>query len=292
MHTKINCLGLLVLALISTSPATARPAPPGGHLNIDEVLVSIGITDTTLQINGQDFDFGGPLAATLAGIPATIVGSPTSTRITVTVPTSLFPAGDYLLTVSTGNGQSQNDEYDLTIGAVGPQGPPGADGNDGEQGPQGDQGPQGEQGPAGNDGAPGAQGEPGLPGSDGAPGAQGERGPPGNDGAPGAQGERGPQGELGLPCLPGIPGCQGPPGPRGVQGPPGPPGPAVSTSCATSLVGVRCADRPSGARPFCEDICSGNLKVVVAACGECTVTSNTGICSALLATEVCCVCSP
>jgi len=38
------------------------------------------------------------------------------------------PAGDYLLTVSTGNGTSQIDVWDLTIGAVGPAGP---------QGPQG-----------------------------------------------------------------------------------------------------------------------------------------------------------
>ena len=50
--------------------------PPGGHLNIEEIVV--------------------------------IIGDP-------------FPAGDNLLTVSTGNGQSQYDEYDLTFGMVGLQ---------------------------------------------------------------------------------------------------------------------------------------------------------------------------
>jgi len=142
-------LGAVLLVVVSVSPAHA--APPGGHLNIEEVLVTIGDPDTTLEINGQDFDFGGPLQVSLAGVAAMLT-SATSTQIIATVATSLFPAGDYLLTVSTGNGQSQNDEYDLTIGAVGPQGPQGG------QGPQGPQGSEGPQGPQGVQGVPGTAG--------------------------------------------------------------------------------------------------------------------------------------
>lgn len=57
--------------------------------------------------------------------------------------TALPPDGDYLLTVSTGNGQSQSDEYDLTIGGVGPKGDRGDQGQRGDQGAQGEQGEQG-----------------------------------------------------------------------------------------------------------------------------------------------------
>jgi len=41
----------------------------------------------------------------------------TANLVLTCVLTTSFSAGDYLLTVSTGNGQSQNDEYDLTIGS-------------------------------------------------------------------------------------------------------------------------------------------------------------------------------
>ena len=84
------------------------------------------------------------------------MGVPTDTAIVATIPVpDQFPPGDYLLTVSTGNGQSQNDEYDLTIGGVGPQG---------EKGDKGDMGGQGIQGPPGADGQDGDDGDPGPPG--------------------------------------------------------------------------------------------------------------------------------
>ena len=50
--------------------------------------------------------------------PLNLVGVPTDTEIVVEFPAGGLPAGDFLLTVSTGTGQSQNDEYDLTIGAA------------------------------------------------------------------------------------------------------------------------------------------------------------------------------
>lgn len=119
-----------------------------------------------------------------------------------------LPPGDFLLTVSTGNGQSQNDQYALTIGAVGPVGAIGS------QGIQGELGPQGEQGPPGADGADGSAGPPGAQGEQGIQGPQGEQGPPGADGADGADGSA------------------GPPGPPGSTGPPGPPGPAGNLALA------------------------------------------------------------
>jgi hypothetical protein len=78
-----------------------------------------------------------------------------------------------LLTVATGGGASQYDEYDLTIGAVGPegeQGPKGDTGDTGAQGPKGDKGDPGEQGPKGDKGDPGEQGPKGDTGDQGPPG--------------------------------------------------------------------------------------------------------------------------
>lgn len=163
-------LSICILLLFSVSSALA--APPGDHLNIEEVVVTVGDPDTTLEIKGWDFDFGSPLEVTLAGVPAAVM-SADGVMIIATVPTSLFPAGDYLLTVSTGEGQSQNDEYDLTIGAVGPQGEQGIQGEQGPQGIQGEQGPQGIQGVQGEQGI---QGEQGLQGVPGMPGTNGEDG--------------------------------------------------------------------------------------------------------------------
>jgi hypothetical protein len=45
---------LSALALICLAAAAAKPAPPGGHLEIDEVHADIGDPDTTLtQINSE-----------------------------------------------------------------------------------------------------------------------------------------------------------------------------------------------------------------------------------------------
>ena len=117
----------------------------------------------------------------LPGIPTCIstrtAEPPFSTFIRKRAIPTTFPVGwsligDYLLTVSTGTGQSQNDEYDLTIGDVGPVGPVGIQGVDGPRGGQGPQGPQGATGPQGTAGT----------GTTGGVGPQGPSGPPGPPG--------------------------------------------------------------------------------------------------------------
>lgn len=140
---RVGC----ALALLLGSQAAAAPAPPGGHLRVTDVFVIFGPPDTLLIV-GEDFDFGSPLEVSLGGFGPLAIASATATEIDALLPADL-PAGDYLLTVSTGSGQSQNDEYDLTIGAVGPRGPQGIPGPPGPRGEQGPQGPPGEQGPPG-----------------------------------------------------------------------------------------------------------------------------------------------
>ena len=128
MSMRFSGKSVLFLAIlvftIAIAGQTALAAPPGGHLTITEVQVDCDAG--TITIMGVDFDFGpGPLEVTLGDFVGTlpIAGTPTANEIVVYAPADLCEkAADMLLTVSTGHGQSQSDEYDITIGAVGPQG--------------------------------------------------------------------------------------------------------------------------------------------------------------------------
>jgi len=112
----------LVCVLFGQPAAGQKPGgqQPGGHLRIDEVLVDF--TLETITITGEDFDFGGYLEVTLGQVPGDITGLctpfPTTTIVCDFSGPGLPLDGDYLLTVATGVGQSQSDEYDLTIGAA------------------------------------------------------------------------------------------------------------------------------------------------------------------------------
>lgn len=101
----------------SVLAAPPGPGPPGGRLNITEVFVDAP-ADGQITIMGENFLFGGTPDVTLGDFGSlTIVAAPTDNQIVANLPAAI-PAGDYLLTVSTGTGQTENDEYDLTIAAV------------------------------------------------------------------------------------------------------------------------------------------------------------------------------
>jgi hypothetical protein len=123
---SITMLGGLLIFSISIAGVTLAASPPGDHLNITEVFVDFDAE--TIHIMGEDLDFGRALDVTLGDFGSLNVTTETPTLIVVDFPAVGLPDGDYLLTVSRGNGQSQNDEYDLTIGAVGPEGPEGPEG--------------------------------------------------------------------------------------------------------------------------------------------------------------------
>jgi hypothetical protein len=182
-----SLLHLSIAVFFLSLGVTVSAAPPGGHLNISQVLVDDPNDPTSITIVGTDFLFGPEAPTVTLGEyvdPLIIVGDPTNITIVALLPENIV-AGDYLLTVATGTGQSQNDEYDLTIGAVGPQGPQGEQGIQGERGPQGEQGLQGAQGPPGPKGDKGEQGNPGFPGAQGDKGDKGDPGPQGEQGPPG-----------------------------------------------------------------------------------------------------------
>jgi hypothetical protein len=155
---------LILVPALAAVPLGAATAPPSAHLDIIEV--SVDFDASTVVIRGRDLGFGGSPRVSLGTLgDVTPLCTPQLTPPeTITCDFSVAgmpPDGDYRLAVSTGNGQSKNDTYDLTIGGVGPPGEPGAPG------------------------APGAPGEAGAPGDPGSPGSPGPPGPPG---APGAMG--------------------------------------------------------------------------------------------------------
>src|SRR5262249_27698018 len=175
---------------------------------------------TVLQITGESFLSGTPLAVTLDTTPIpmslVVVGTPTDTLIEVQNP--VVTPGSYLLVVSNGSSANHTGTFDLTIGMVGPPGPQGPTGPQGLQGLQGEVGPQG---PVGAMGPAGPQGPQGPQGDPGAPGAVGPQGPKGDAGAPGATGPQGPAGAMGPPGPQGAQGNTGAPGAVGPQGPRG-----------------------------------------------------------------------
>ena len=175
--------------------------------SVEITQVEIDTELESITIRGKDFDFGSFLIVTLGDpVSGNDITSICTTEFNLTpqeivcdfsTSGGLPSAGDYRLKVSTGWIRRRNDEFDVTIGAVGPQG---------EQGPPG---PQGEQGPAGPQGLAGPQGP------------QGDTGPVGPAGPQGPQGDTGPVGPAGP---------QGPVGPQGPEGPLGPEGPGFDQS--------------------------------------------------------------
>ena len=114
LKQKTTVTAIALLAVFAATSALALPPGggqgPGGHVKIQAILTD----GDQIEILGQDLDFGpGPLEVTIGGFPVD-VATADATSITGTLP-DVLAVGDYLLVVSNGNGQSQNDEYDLTI---------------------------------------------------------------------------------------------------------------------------------------------------------------------------------
>jgi len=152
---------------------------------IDYELQQLRITGFDLLPKGSDKDAAlETIVQVNEGIPLNVVAG-TPNELLLDFPIENFIAGDYVLTVKTGNGLSQQDKWDLTLGATGPQG------DTGDVGPQGEQGIQGEKGDTGD---VGPQGEQGIQGDKG---DKGEVGPQGEQGIQGFAGQSGPAGPAG-----------------------------------------------------------------------------------------------
>jgi len=185
--TSIVVKGCLTTALAMMAQSEPAMANSGGHHGSHGGHDSLKITEVhvddqlgTLTINGRDLDFGSkPLRVTLGNSAPLTILSADDTTIVANCPTNPCAEGDYLLVVSKGRGESQSDEYDLTIAPFGLQGPKGDTGATGPQGDTGATGPQGDTGatgPQGDTGATGPQGDTGATGPQGATGPTGAAG--------------------------------------------------------------------------------------------------------------------
>ena len=144
--------GLLVT---SASASSDKAIEEEGYLTISEV--SVDYESSTMLIIGSDLNFGpDPLQVILGDTDISshcVLDDPLADPQIIFCDSLALPvAADLLLIVSNGQDATQTDEYDLTIGAVGPQG---IHGDKGERGERGDPGPRGEQGMPGPLGPPG-----------------------------------------------------------------------------------------------------------------------------------------
>ncbi|MGD0885739.1 MAG: hypothetical protein ABSA46_12890 [Thermodesulfovibrionales bacterium] len=163
---KLLTVWLLIISMFVLAAASAYAASTPTISS-----ASINYSTNQITIKGSAFPTSKP-SVVFNGTTLTVVGTPTATSITATLPSGVAQ-GTYTLTVST------SAAFDVTYGAVGPQGPQGATGATGPAGPQGIQGPAGPQGPIGLTGQQGPQGLQGPIGATGATGSVGPIGPPG-----------------------------------------------------------------------------------------------------------------
>lgn len=176
----------VVSSLLLSLSVTAVPKDANGqNLVIQSVVVDYEFQQLLIRgfdllpkgyVEGESLE---TIVQVNEGAPLSIV-SGTPNELLLDFSTDSFVAGDYLLTVKTGNGLSQQDKWKLTIGAVGPQGEKGEAGPQGEKGIRGEAGPRGYQGPQGAVGPQGEKGEAGPQGEKGDNGGKGDKGVSGN----------------------------------------------------------------------------------------------------------------
>ena len=197
--------------------------------NLKIIQVTVDVDSAELYIHGQNLQRKNRMPRVKLAGNELVVSSVTNELIVASLQPGTL-AGDYLLRVSSGQGESKRDTYALTIGAVGPVGP---------QGPQG---------------------ETGLTGAQGMKGDTGATGPAGPVGPMGPRGFTGPQGQVGDTGAVGAVGPQGPSGPVGPAGPGGPQGPAGASFSVT--LGNTLLTNPvggTGGSPFSINCPSGQI---------------------------------
>src|SRR5438128_837117 len=174
MNSK-RTIHLILLTFIVASPLFAGNPPP--QLVITSAQVDFGIG--RLYVTGKNFGSATAPEVKLNDQVLTVM-SFTDGTIDAVLPAGIVP-GSYILNVSRGPSTTQNDVFDVTLGAVGPKGDKGDKGDQGLTGSKGDKGDKGDPGQQGSKGDTGAQG---LPGAKGDTGSPGPAGPTGADGTP------------------------------------------------------------------------------------------------------------
>jgi len=152
MHARGTVLaqvGAMLLVVLLVAPIAQADKKDLGERQLK--IISAQVDQPADQASGQILIQGenfvsrreADVTVTLAGEPLLLVGSPTETEILAELPAG-YPSGTYLLTVSRGLRRAKKDDligraddFNLTIGAMGPQGPKGDKGDPGAIGPPG-----------------------------------------------------------------------------------------------------------------------------------------------------------
>ncbi len=136
----------LILFVMTIGTGWAADPPP--QLVITSVQVDFGIG--RMYVSGKNFGSATAPEVKLNEQVLTVM-SFTDGTIDAVLPAGIAP-GSYILNISRGPSTTQNDVFDVTLGAVGPKGDKG---DKGDVGPQGATGAQGLAGPKGDTGATG-----------------------------------------------------------------------------------------------------------------------------------------
>ena len=120
---------LLLLALTAGSGAVGDEKSNGHKPEISSVVVDV--PNHRVTIRGEDFGQSKP-DVTL-GNRTLMVVSASAEQVVAVLPGDVGP-GTYRLTLSKTPGHGLTDEFEVTIGAAGPQGPPGTPGSPGPPG--------------------------------------------------------------------------------------------------------------------------------------------------------------
>lgn len=170
MTTRLGVMTGLMAGLTLSAQAQAQETQ--NRLTITNVEVDYA--QGQMFIYGRNFNTptGVPPTVHLMEIGVTVKTYGPST-VVVYLPPMLMRSGSYRLTMSAGSNAEQNDTFEVTMGAVGPQGSVGPQGPKGDKGDKGDTGAQGPVGPVGPQGELGPVGPQGPQGEPGAVGPQG-----------------------------------------------------------------------------------------------------------------------
>ena len=137
----------------------ARTGKTGGPCEPEIFAVTVNNQDQEIKIIGEHFGtdindvkvtlatFGELIVKAVIDTTMIIAQFPAIPETAISEVVEKLPAGDYVLTVEV-NGE--DEDYGLTIGAVGPQGPPGLNGVAGKDGADGEDGTPGTNGQNGS----------------------------------------------------------------------------------------------------------------------------------------------
>jgi hypothetical protein len=138
----------ILTLMISTALSAQVEGTPAATPQVQIIAAAADASQTTLIVHGSNLS--GASSVILGDVRLiSVVTNPNGQELLAALPSGLLP-GSYKLRISKGPAQVQNAEFEVTIGAVGPQGAPGPVGPQGPQGTQGIAGPQGVQGPPGD----------------------------------------------------------------------------------------------------------------------------------------------